>query len=237
MLRALAIVHQQDAGPGIFAEATRERGWDLQTWPIAEGAPAPSEPFEFDAVMVFGGAVNVDDTDRHSWLAQEKGLLRRLLAARVPLLGVCLGAQLLADAAGATVARAREPEIGWYEIAVSEAGALDPVIGPLAPHFTGLEWHSHAFPLPPDAVALATSPVCLQAFRLPGCAWGIQFHAEVTLQSVQRWLDGYRSDDDAVRMNLDPRALRDQTERAITGWNVVGRGICQRFLDVAAGTD
>lgn len=235
MLRALAIVHQADAGPGVFADAVRERGWELDTWNIADGGPAPSDPLGFEAVMVFGGAANVDETDQHPWLAEERALLARMRGAGTPLLGVCLGSQLVAAAAGARVERAAEPEIGWYEVTVTEAGALDPLIGPLAPRFTAFEWHSYAFPLPPDAVALAGSAACLQAFRLPGCAWGIQFHAEVTLPAARHWIDDYHNDPDAVRIELDPHRLAEQTERAITGWNVAGRGICRRFLDLAAG--
>jgi GMP synthase-like glutamine amidotransferase len=235
VLRALAIVHQANAGPGLFADTALARGWELDSWAIAAGDPAPADPLSFDAVMVFGGVVNADEAEQHPWLAEEKALLRTLLEAGTPMLGVCLGSQLLADAAGARVARAREPEIGWHEVTVSEAGALDPVIGPLAPRFSAFEWHSYGFPLPEGAAALAESAVCLQAFRLPPSTWGIQFHAEVTLAAARRWIDDYGSDPDAVRIRVDPVRLREQTERAIKGWNVAGRGICQRFLDVAAG--
>ena len=99
-MRVLAIVQEADAGPGVFAEAVAARGHELDEWLIAEGGDPPADPRGYDAVMVFGGAMNVDDEDEHPWLGEQKALLRDLLDAGVPLLGVCLGAQLLAEAAG-----------------------------------------------------------------------------------------------------------------------------------------
>jgi GMP synthase-like glutamine amidotransferase len=176
--------------------------------------------------------MNVDEEDRYPWLAAEKRLLQELLDRDTPLLGVCLGAQLVAEAAGAEVRRASEPEIGWYEVEVEASD--DPVIGPLPDRFTAFGWHSYAFALPPGATALARSPVCLQAFRAGARAWGIQFHAEVTREIVEGWLDGYRVDPDAVRIGLDPDAVRAESERRIDEWNALGRALCERFLEAAA---
>jgi GMP synthase-like glutamine amidotransferase len=228
-VRVLAIVNQRDAGPGVFGQAVEAAGHELVEWAPAE---EDSPPDAFDAAMAFGGAMNVDEEDRHPWLAAEKRLLAKLLERGTPLLGVCLGAQLVADAAGAEVRRAREPEIGWYE--VERDASDDPVIGPLPERFTAFGWHSYEFALPPGAVALAHSAVCLQAFRAGARAWGIQFHAEVTPQILNAWLDGYRNDPDAVRVGLDPEALRAESEQRIDAWNQLGRGLCERFLKQAA---
>jgi GMP synthase (glutamine-hydrolysing) len=232
-VRVLAIVHQSDAGPGVFADAVRRQGWELQEWPITEGTPPPDAMANFQAVMVFGGAVNADQEAAHPWLRNEKQLLAALLARGMPLLGVCLGAQMLAEAAGSPARRAAAPEIGWVEVRVTDAGATDPLIGPLAPRLSAFEWHSYEFPLPAGAVALARSAACLQAFRVGERAWGIQFHAEVTVADARHWIEDYQSDADAVRIGLDPGALRAETDRSIEAWNAVGRGICERFLDAA----
>jgi GMP synthase (glutamine-hydrolysing) len=232
-LRVLAIVHQPDAGPGVFADAARRHGWELQEWPIAAGSPPPDAMANFQAVMVFGGAVNADQEAAHPWLRNEKQLLAALLARGTPLLGVCLGAQMLAEAAGAPARRAPRPEIGWVEVQVTNAGATDPLLGPLAPRLRAFEWHSYEFPLPAGAVALARSATCLQAFRVGDGAWGIQFHAEVTAADARHWIEEYQTDADAVRIGLDPAALRGETDRSIEGWNAVGRGVCERFLDAA----
>jgi GMP synthase (glutamine-hydrolysing) len=233
-VRVLAIVHQPDAGPGVFGDTAQRCGWELQEWPIAEGGPPPDAMGNFQAVMVFGGAVNADQETAHPWLSNERQVLAALLARGMPLLGVCLGAQMLAEAAGARARRAAAPEIGWVQVQVSDAGTTDPLIGPLAPGVRAFEWHSYEFPLPDGAVALARSSTCLQAFRLGETAWGIQFHAEVRAADASHWIDEYRGDPDAVRIGLDASGLRTETDRAIEGWNAVGRGICERFLNAAA---
>ena len=229
-MKVLAVVHQRDAGPGVFADAVRVRGATLDTWLRAETDSPPSDPLGYDAVMVFGGAMHADHEAEHPWLRDVKSLLRELLARDVPLLGVCLGAQLLAEAANAKPRRASEPEIGWHEVEVMPEGMTDPVIAPLSPRFTAFQWHSYEFPLPPGATALARSSVCLQAFRL-GNAVAIQFHAEVSAADAKAWIDDYRSDEDAVRTGIDPEALRRETRAAIGAWNALGREFCGRFLD------
>jgi GMP synthase-like glutamine amidotransferase len=229
-MRVLAIVHQRDAGPGVFADVTRSDGRELDLWFTAEQTAPPRDPWTYDAVLVLGGAMNVDQVDRHPWLVLEKELLRELLERRVPLLGVCLGAQLVAEAAGATPHRAREPEIGWFEVELTPEAGDDPLLAELPPRFDAFQWHSYEFPLPPNAVPLARSPVCLQAFRVNDSAWGIQFHAEVSLGIVEDWIDDYRSDDDAVRLGLDDVALRAQSRESIPRWNALGRSLWERFL-------
>jgi GMP synthase (glutamine-hydrolysing) len=231
-MRTLAIAHQRDAGPGVFAAPARRRG-ELDLWRIAEAPAPPADPHGYDAVLTFGGAMNVDEEDRHPWLHAEKQLLGELLAAGTPLLGVCLGAQLLSEAAGGSATRAREPEIGWFAVEVTAAGAEDPVIGPLAPRFEAFEWHSYECGLPDHAAVLARTPVCAQAYRVGETAWGIQFHAEVATADVEKWISGYRQDPDAVRIGIDPERLRAQTAERLAAWQRLGRDLCARFLEAA----
>jgi GMP synthase (glutamine-hydrolysing) len=233
-MRVLAIVHQPDAGPGVFAEAIRSTGAELDVWQLPNRGAPPRDPRGYDAVLTLGGAMHPDQEDAYSWLADEKVLLADLLDRGMPLLGVCLGAQLLAAAAGARPRRAREPEIGWYEVEVTAEAAGDPLLAPLRATFQAFEWHSYEFPLPARAIALARSAACPQAYRIADCAWGIQFHAEVTGADVEAWIDDYRSDEDAARLELDWRRLRAQTRASIGAWNEVGRDLCGRFLEVAA---
>lgn len=231
-MRVLAIVHEPDAGPGVFADAIRDAGGMLDHW-LAPRSPAPpDDPLAYDAIVTFGGAMNVDQVAEHPWLAQEQALLGELLDRELPLLGVCLGSQLLAEAAGAEVRRAATPEIGWYTVETTDQAVDDPLLAPLAPAFEALEWHSYEAALPPDSVALARSAGSLQAYRVGERAWGIQFHAEVTLRDFEAWLDDYRSDPDALA--LDPAQLRSATRAAIADWNRLGREMCARFLAIAA---
>ena len=152
----------------------------------------------------------------------EKAFLREQLERGTPILGVCLGSQLLAEAAGASPYRTPEPEIGWYDIEITEAGAADPVLGPLAPSV-------ELFELAPLRGAAASrrrgacrTPACVQAFRIEGKpAWGLQFHAEVTREDLFSWLDGVggaRGAADGSR----PERIRAASEQRIEGQNEVG---------------
>ena len=235
-VRILAITHQRDAGPGVFAEAIGESDATLEEWLPAEQAEPPADPFGYDAVFTLGGAMHVDQEGRHGWIAEEKVLLRELIDRRVPLLGLCLGGQMLAAAAGATPRRAARPEIGWFGVELTPQGRDDPLLGPLAPEFEAFEWHSYEFPLPPGAVPLARTDLCLQAFRLDALAWGLQFHPEVSATDARAWIEGYRSDEDAVRIGLDPVALGTETERKIGAFNRLGRDLCRRWLELAQPT-
>lgn len=230
-MRALAIVHQNDAGPGVFAEECRERGIQLDEWLLPDGGRPPVEPAGYDAVMTFGGAMHPDQEDRYPWLGAERELLASLIDQGVPLMGVCLGSQLVADAAGSSSERADVPEIGWFDVQVTPAGADDPLLGPLAPGFSGFQWHSYRSPLPPRAVALAESPAALQAYRIGERCWGIQFHAEVTKSDAIAWTERFEEDSTAVAIGLEPVALTKQINERIGAWNELGRELCGRFLE------
>jgi GMP synthase (glutamine-hydrolysing) len=233
-MRVLAIVHEDHAGPGVFGEAVRERGDTLEEWMVPRVGEPPSDPLDYDAVLVLGGAVNVDEGDAHPWLHEERKVIGELLARRVPLVGLCLGSQMVAAAAGAVPRRASRPEIGWHAVELTEAGRDDPLLGPLAPSFEAFQWHSYEFPLPPGAVALARSEVCLQAARIGEAAWAIQFHPEVTEADALHWTADYESDRDAIQIGIDPTSLALEIEAKIASFNDLGRDICRRWLDLAA---
>jgi GMP synthase (glutamine-hydrolysing) len=231
-MRALAITHQTDAGPGVFADEMRDRGVRLDEWLLSErGTSPPAEIADYDAVLTFGGAMHADQEDHHPWLRFEKDFLAAMLDDGMPILAVCLGCQLLAEAAGGSARRASKPEIGWRDVEIAEAGSADPVIGALAPRFTAFQWHSYEAVLPEGVVVLASSPICSQAYRIGDRTWGIQFHAEVTPADASKWIADYRSDEDAVRIGVDPEALRAETDGRIADWNRLGRELCGRFLD------
>ena len=223
-MRVLSVVHQLDAGAGVFGA--------FPTW--VPGAQPPPDVRDVDALMIFGGSMHVDQNGEHRWLDPEKAFIRDALERGTPILGVCLGSQLLAEAAGATPYRTPEPEIGWYDIEITEAGASDPVVGPLAPSVELFEWHHYAAPLPPGAVELARTPLCTQAFRIEGKpAWGLQFHAEVTKENLFSWLDDWDSSE-AVHTSFDPDEIRAASERRIEEQNEIGRRLAERFLAEAA---
>lgn len=232
-MRVLSIVHQADAGAGVFADAVAERGHALDQWVMAGSAEPPTPIDDYGAVLVFGGAMHVDQEDRHGWLHDERLLLQRLVADEVPLLGVCLGGQLVAKALRAHVRRMPSPEIGWSEVELTPEAGSDPVFAGLPARFPAFQWHLYHFELPEDAVPLAQNERCLQAFRAGRAAWAIQFHAEVTRESVEDWSRSSTPEEDGA---VDVARLLAESEQLIDGWNAFGRELCARFLTVAETT-
>ena len=229
-MRVLSLVHQWDAASGVFADVVAEAGHELVERNVAE-AGVPEE--RFGAVLVFGGAMHVDQEERHGWLRDENAYLTSLVEDGVPVLGVCLGGQLLARALGAPVRRMPSPEVGWHEVELTPEAADDPVFAGLPERFDSFQWHSYAFELPADGVLLARNERCRQAFRAGEAAWGLQFHAEVTPAIVAGWIDSSKPEDEDAR--IDAERLRTDTDRHIGRWNELGREICRRFLAVATG--
>lgn len=225
----LAVVHHRNAAAGVFADA----GAELVEW-LPHEAPPPQLD-GFDAAIVFGAEAQVDEEDAYPWLRPEKLLVRELLERGTPLLGVCFGSQLIAAVAGAEVRRSARPEIGWHETELTTDGRADPLLGFLPNRFESLQYHHYEWLLPPGAVALARTAVCLQAFRLRDRpVWGVQFHPEVIEPDYGEWLDGWDDDPAALATGLDPEAIRAETAVKIAPWNEVGRGIAARFLAIAA---
>jgi GMP synthase (glutamine-hydrolysing) len=215
----LAVTHGPSVGPGVFEDAVRDAGHELVEWSAPDGGTPPAA----DAVIVFGGAMHPDEEAQHGWLRPELRWLLAQLERGTPLLGVCLGSQLIARAAGANVYRAAEPEIGWFPVEVTEAGAADPVAASLPGRFDSFQWHHYTHDLPAGAVELARSEACLQAYRV-GNAWGVQFHPEVRAAQVETWLAEEPHD------VADPQAFREATRERIDGWNELGRNLCSAFL-------
>jgi len=217
-MRVLAVTHGPKVGPGVFGESVLAAGHELETWcaPLGGAPPGPA-----DAVLVFGGAMHPDQDEQHPWLRREHGFLQELLERGTPLLGVCLGAQLIAKAAGASVHPATKPEVGWLPV---EQIAHDPVLAALPRRFDALQWHHYTYDVPDGGTELARSEVSSQAFRL-GSALGIQFHAEVTSATVASWLAEDRADAG------DADELRRETAARISAWNRLGRDLCRRFLE------
>jgi len=233
-MRVLGVRHPGGGTCGLLAERCEAGGHELVEWMPGAGEPIPAAPAAFDAVAVFGGGMNVRDTERLPWLRAEIELLRDVLQDRVPVLGVCLGAQLLAAAAGAEVRRSPSPEIGWFDVSREPEGELDPLLGLLPSRFLAYEWHSYAFALPAGSVMLARSAACPQAFRLGERAWGVQFHPEVVPEIVREWALDYESDPDAVQLGLDPAAHLAVAEQRLPEWMDLGRRLFDGFLEAAA---
>ena len=226
-MRVLSVTHGPSVPGGVFDETVVAAGHALDRWIVPLGR-SPQAPSSYDAVMVFGGSMHPDQDDHFSWLGREEEFLQQVLAEEIPAFGVCLGAQMLARAAGAKVGPASAPEIGWLEVELTPDGLADPVLGGLPRRTRVFQWHHYTFELPREGVELARSDVCTQAFRL-GRTWGIQFHAEVTLAMARSW-----AEEDPADLPMPAASLVTETETRIALSNEHGRRLCAAFLDVAA---
>jgi GMP synthase-like glutamine amidotransferase len=181
--------HADEDDLGCIAPWLAARGHAVTRSALHLGEALPS-PEDFDALLVMGGAMHVDQHAEHPWLVEEKRFLREVLASDRGMLGICLGAQLVAEVAGASVARNREPEIGWFDLQLTaEAARFDALAGWPA-RVQVFHWHEYAFDLPPGATRLACSEACdQQAYALDGGrVIGLQFHPEVTSANLRAWL-------------------------------------------------
>lgn len=227
-MRVLSVTHGPSVPGGVFDETVVAGGHELHRWIVPLGGlPRPASTY--DAVMVFGGSMHPDQDDHFAWLAREEEFLQDVLAREIPAFGVCLGAQMLARAARASVRPASEPEIGWLAVELTADGLADPVLGVLPARADVFQWHHYTFEIPNGGAELARSDVCTQAFRL-GRTWGIQFHAEVTLEMARSW-----ASEDPDDLPMPAAELVAETESRIALSNEHGRRLCAAFLDVAAG--
>jgi GMP synthase (glutamine-hydrolysing) len=185
----LVLRHVPHEGPGLLADLLREAGLTYSYLDLYDNPPRQLDVSRLAALVVMGGPMNVDETARHPFLAHELEWIRAAVQSHLPVLGICLGAQLLAKALGARVYPAARKEIGWHEIELTEAAAGDPLFAACGPRETVFQWHGDTFDLPAGAVCLAQSAAApQQAFRYGRSAWGLQFHIEITPALLDLWL-------------------------------------------------
>ncbi|WP_430783256.1 type 1 glutamine amidotransferase [Actinoplanes sp. G11-F43] len=203
----LFVRNSAGSGPGRLPGWLAEEG--LRTH-VVEGDRIPAAPGAYGGIVLLGGGFLPDADDDHPWLAAERELARACVAGGVPLLGVCLGAQLLAAALGGTVTGDHgEPERGACEVTLLPEAAGDPLFGALPGRFPVLQNHRDQITgLPAGAVRLAESPACpVQAFRAGARAWGVQFHPEAGTDRLAHW------DEAALAgAGVDPAGLRAAAE-------------------------
>ena len=190
-MKAHILQHVPFEGPAYIGQWLAQRGADTR-YTRFWASPALPDPAEVGLLVVMGGPMSVNDEAEFPWLVEEKRFIAEVIALNRPVLGICLGAQLIASAHGARVYRNAEKEIGWFEVAAAtSAGSTDHTDTPV-PRFefpartAVLHWHGETFDLPPGARLLASSAACRhQAFQLGERTVGLQFHLEMTPESLQ----------------------------------------------------
>ncbi len=220
--------------PGSFEAALARRG-ELRAIELDEEGSAPLVTLgtaSVAAVVAMGGPMGAYETERFPWLVEEQAFLGEAVAAGVPVLGVCLGAQLLARALGGRVRPGQAPEVGVAEVALTEAGRQDPVLGNLPERFEVLHFHGDTFTLPEGAVHLAASSTYRnQAFRV-GPAYGLQFHLEAPPSLVATWLKvpEYRNSARNALGPSGPTKVVADLERAAGAMAAAAETVIERWL-------
>jgi GMP synthase (glutamine-hydrolysing) len=189
MRKLLVFQHSAREPLGVFDPMLRRAGFRIRYCNFSRQPDLRPDVSRYNGLIVLGGPMNVDQADRFPHLTTEIVAIREALARGIPILGICLGAQLLAAALGATVRPNSVREIGWYPLHPTAAAGGDPLCRHLAGDQHVFQWHAYTFDLPAGAVHLASTPTCPnQAFRHGDRAYGLQFHLEADEHLIQRWL-------------------------------------------------
>jgi GMP synthase (glutamine-hydrolysing) len=217
---------------GTFAEVLAGRGLQADYVRLFEGDAIPNDWDTARALIFLGGPMSVNDEAGYGYLGDEKMLIRAALGRRIPVLGICLGAQLLAAAAGARVFPGPRPEIGWAPVTLTVEGRQDPVLSGLDRLTSVFHWHGETFDLPAGATRLAFSALTInQAFRLSERAYGLQFHVEVDARAIAAWIHEYPRD---LGADVDGAGQRILTETAKheRPLRVAASDVLNRFLSL-----
>jgi GMP synthase (glutamine-hydrolysing) len=193
-------------GLGLLGRVVRRQGVPLVSAHAWEGDLDGLAAGDFSGIVPLGGSMHAWDEEGFPWLGRERELLREAVDEGVPVLGICLGGQVLARALGAEVRPAEQPEVGWLEVEALPEAADDALLAHLREPVGVYQWHMDVFDLPSGAVRLARSGQSpQQAYRYGERTWGLQFHPEVDLPLYLGWIQNYA--DAPARFGLDPDAL------------------------------
>jgi GMP synthase-like glutamine amidotransferase len=232
-MRPIVCIRNQPSAPlGIIGDVLRERdipytycdGWSCDAWP---------NPEDVSALIVLGGEMNVDALEHHPFLRNARDLVRATVDAGRPILGVCLGAQMLARAMGAAVYPAPVKEVGFHDVIATDRAMSDPVLAPFAPRSRVFQFHEDACALPDGAELLFTGDdVAVQAFRVGESAYGVQFHFEVTHAEIEAWCDETPGLEET--WGTTKTALLEQADELLDQQQERGREVGKRFLALIA---
>ena len=240
MPRILVFQHVAAEPLGTLDPLIRRRGHRIRFVNFEREPDAQPSVDRYRGLVVLGGPMNVEERATRPHLMTELRAIERMLELGRPVLGICLGAQLLAHVLGAPVRRIERPEIGWYPLTTTDAGRLDPVLAPLGETSPVFQWHGRHFEVPATAVHLARTDSCeQQAFRYGDNAYGFQFHLEMDQPLIERWLatPAYRAELAASGLPHDDAAIRALTQTHIAPMQAQAEAVFNNFLDLVGRPD
>jgi GMP synthase (glutamine-hydrolysing) len=216
-MKALILMHVEHEGPGTLGTFLQEEGVETRTLHLYRGDECPSDPGETDLIVSMGGPMNVYEDGKYPFLAEEVRFLSTAMKAGIPVMGICLGAQIIARACAAAVYRAPVEEIGWSTVTITEEGRRDTLFEGMLREVPVLQWHGDTFDVPEGGTLLATSAACPnQAFRV-GSAFGLQFHVEVDADLLGDWFTDSPRREEILARYEELRVPFDERARQIYG--------------------
>ena len=225
-MKLSCLQHVAFEGPAWIESWARGKAITLETAELFRNAPLPRTE-DFDGLVVMGGPMGVNDAYKYRWMGAERELIALAIEAGKPVLGICLGAQLIAAALGSKVFPNPRKEIGWFPLDKTAGDDRSAFSGDLPQRFTALHWHGDTFDLPRGAVRLAKTPVCLnQAFAINDKVLGLQFHLEATRESIAALIENCRDE-------LVPAAAVQSEQEIRTGFSHLDgtHAVMGRLLD------
>jgi GMP synthase-like glutamine amidotransferase len=227
-MKTITIVqHTTDDPPGGIVTALDALGLPYRVVRIMAGEEIPASTRDLSALVLLGGAMHVHQEEEHPFLGDERRLLTACLEQDVPVLGICLGAQVLAAAAGAPVYQRPLPEIGWVDVDIV---AADPLFQGIESPLRVLQWHKQSFALPPGALRIASRPDGEQAFRVGRRAWGIQFHPEVGAAVIEAWIREAEAGDREGLLPGMGAAIREETKARMPAYERLCLKLVENFV-------
>ncbi len=212
-MKIFYIQHVPFEGPAALEDWAKLCGHELVGCKIYEDAPL-LDPSDYDLLVILGGPMGVYDEDKHPWLKKEKEYIKEVISSGKVALGICLGAQLLANVLGAKVKKNIVREIGWFPVSLTPIGWNDPIFKNLPATFDAFHWHGDTFEIPKDAYHIASSHACPnQAFIWDGRVIGLQFHIETKPESVKLLLENCADEIEDSEYCQKPNELLVEEER------------------------
>lgn len=225
--RLLVIQHIAADHLGTFANTFEDMGIDLHVVRLHEKDEVPASIDDYKGLVLLGGSMSAYDDARYDFLAKEEVLIKQAILRKVPTLGVCLGAQLIAKAAGARVFRGPRKEIGWYRVKFSKEAASHRLFKLFGEEAYLFQWHGDTFELPRSALRMAASSLYPnQAFRIGYNVFGIQFHLEANEEIVQEWSTRFENEVNEVSK---PETIETETELYLPRMKELSREFASSF--------
>jgi GMP synthase (glutamine-hydrolysing) len=219
-------------GPGRLLDFAKVHGIPLRMIHLMEGDSLP-EDYDCAALVVLGGSMNVDEEELYPWLKPETAYIREAVGRNVPVLGLCLGGQLLAKAMGGRVTQNGRKEIGNFKVVLTPAGELDPLFTDFPRCYPVFQWHGDTFSSLGEGKLLASSEWCAhQAFRIGTHAYGLQFHVEVTAEMAASWLTEYNQE--LIAEGLDPAPILAEFKERENEYAQLAERLFHNFFKIAS---